>query len=66
VAPGKLRLVKDIDYYMEGDAMVFTARYLLKRAYCCNSGCRHCPYGDNAPTLDVKINVVGAEPAADE
>ena len=24
---------------------VFTAQYLLKRGYCCQSGCRHCPYG---------------------
>jgi hypothetical protein len=24
--------------------MVFTATYHLKRGYCCNSDCRHCPY----------------------
>jgi hypothetical protein len=35
------------DYYFEGPYMVFTAAYHLKRGYCCNSGCRHCPYGDN-------------------
>lgn len=23
---------------------VFTADYLAKRNYCCDSGCRHCPY----------------------
>jgi hypothetical protein len=23
---------------------VLTAEYLAERAYCCNSGCRHCPY----------------------
>jgi hypothetical protein len=23
---------------------VFTAAYHLKRGYCCNSDCRHCPY----------------------
>ena len=23
---------------------VFTADFLAKRAYCCDSGCRHCPY----------------------
>jgi hypothetical protein len=23
---------------------VFTAAFLAKRAYCCASGCRHCPY----------------------
>ena len=32
------------DYYLEGGAMVFTAAYHLKRGYCCDSGCRHCPY----------------------
>jgi len=25
--------------------MVFTAHYLRNRGYCCESGCRHCPYG---------------------
>ena len=25
--------------------MVLTASYLLKRGYCCESGCRNCPYG---------------------
>jgi hypothetical protein len=25
--------------------MVLTARYLLRRGYCCEQGCRHCPYG---------------------
>jgi hypothetical protein len=24
--------------------MVFTASYLRRRGYCCDSGCRHCPY----------------------
>jgi hypothetical protein len=23
---------------------VFTAAFLAKRNYCCDSGCRHCPY----------------------
>ena len=32
------------DYYREGDALVFTAGYLARRGYCCDSGCRHCPY----------------------
>ena len=32
------------DFYMEGPFMVFTAAYHLRRGYCCNSGCRHCPY----------------------
>jgi hypothetical protein len=32
------------DFYLEGPYMVFTAAYHLKRGYCCNSDCRHCPY----------------------
>ncbi len=23
---------------------VFSSAYLLERGYCCNTGCRHCPY----------------------
>jgi hypothetical protein len=32
------------DFYLDGPYMVFTAAYHLKRGYCCNSECRHCPY----------------------
>jgi hypothetical protein len=32
------------DFYYEGPYMVFTAAYHIKRGYCCNSDCRHCPY----------------------
>ena len=32
------------DFYYEGPNLVFTAAYHLKRGYCCNSNCRHCPY----------------------
>ena len=32
------------DFYYEGPYLVFTAAYHLKRGYCCNSECRHCPY----------------------
>jgi len=32
------------DFYLEEEAVVFTAAYHLKRGYCCDSGCRHCPY----------------------
>jgi hypothetical protein len=38
-------LVEGEDYYSEGATIVFTARFLLRRGYCCESGCRHCPYG---------------------
>lgn len=32
------------DWYMEGPYLVYTEQYHLRRGYCCNSGCRHCPY----------------------
>jgi hypothetical protein len=38
-------LVEGKDYYIENGLYVFTEQYLLKRGYCCQSGCRHCPYG---------------------
>jgi hypothetical protein len=39
------RLIEGEDYYFEKGLMVLTARFLLKRGYCCENGCRHCPYG---------------------
>jgi hypothetical protein len=38
-------LIEGEDFYREGPFIVFTERYLRKRGYCCESGCRHCPYG---------------------
>jgi hypothetical protein len=42
-------LQEGIDYYLEDGLFVFTAEFLLKRGYCCDSGCRHCPYTDSQP-----------------
>jgi hypothetical protein len=39
------KLVEGEDFYREGPYVVFTEAYLRKRGYCCESGCRHCPYG---------------------
>ena len=44
MAQEELRFGEDY-YFNENGFMVFTAAYLLKRGYCCESGCRHCPYG---------------------
>jgi hypothetical protein len=33
------------DFYLEGPYVVFTESFLRKRGYCCESGCRHCPWG---------------------
>ena len=40
----KEELLGPEDFYMEGPYMVFTEAYHLRRGYCCNSNCRHCPY----------------------
>ena len=37
-------LLEGLDYYLEDGLLVFTAAFLRKRGYCCESGCRHCPY----------------------
>ncbi len=37
--------VEGVDFYREpGGRLVFTEVYHLKRGYCCNGCCRHCPY----------------------
>lgn len=38
------QLFEDRDYVLDSDAMVFTSDYLRRRGYCCDSGCRNCPY----------------------
>ena len=61
--PARAPLVEGMDYTVEGGRWVFTAAYLLRRGYCCESGCRHCPYrrspegGDHGPEP-----AVGVEP----
>ncbi len=42
-----LSLVEGEDYYCEGATIVFTGSFLRRRGYCCDSGCRHCPYHVN-------------------
>ena len=36
------------EYYIDPESglLVFSAIYLKNRGYCCESGCRHCPYGN--------------------
>jgi len=53
-----VRLVEGKDYYVERGKFVFTAAYHLKRGYCCNSKCRHCPYGDDGG-LVARIELAG-------
>ncbi|MEQ8238325.1 MAG: DUF5522 domain-containing protein [Cyclobacteriaceae bacterium] len=41
---GGRKLEEQDFYYTPEGFLVFTEKYHLKRGYCCNSGCRHCPY----------------------
>lgn len=41
----KMKLKEQEDYYWTDQGFkVFTEYYHLKRGYCCESACRHCPY----------------------
>ncbi|WP_437953196.1 DUF5522 domain-containing protein [Sorangium sp. So ce296] len=55
--PKPPKAIEGEDYYLEGGRVVFTAEYHLKRGYCCNSKCRHCPYRESAPAESVTITV---------
>ncbi|MEW5675155.1 DUF5522 domain-containing protein [Flavobacterium enshiense] len=37
-------LIEGIDYDIENGKQVFKAWYHLKRGYCCQEDCLHCPY----------------------
>jgi hypothetical protein len=41
----ELQLVEGEDFYREGPYVVFTESFLRRRGWCCESGCRHCPWG---------------------
>lgn len=51
----KNKKLEEGDYYFtEEGYVVFTEQYLKKRGYCCQNGCRHCPYGFNPKTRRFK------------
>ena len=37
-------LAKDEYYYSKEGYIIFTEKYHLKRGYCCNNNCKHCPF----------------------
>lgn len=45
----KMPQLSDDEYYIENGFYVFTEKYLKRRGYCCDSGCRHCPYKEQDP-----------------
>ncbi|MBS1950828.1 MAG: uncharacterized protein OJF59_000511 [Cytophagales bacterium] len=47
--PVKTELKEDEDFYLEKGLVVFTEKYHLKRGYCCQNGCRNCPYKKGNP-----------------
>jgi len=51
------QFIENVDYYMEGERVIFTALAHINRGSCCGNGCRHCPY---SPRHD-RRNVVLAE-----
>ncbi len=47
-------------YYNEDGYLVFTEQFLLKRGYCCQNGCKHCPYGFNKKSGRIEKKKSGA------
>jgi hypothetical protein len=46
-------LIEGVDFYYNEDGYkVFTEAYHLKRGYCCQNGCKHCPYGNSHSRRD--------------
>jgi len=41
-------LAENEDYYFSPEGlMIMTESYHLKRGYCCENSCKHCPFGFN-------------------
>lgn len=50
-------LIEGEDYYLDHELMVLTARYHLRRGYCCEQGCRHCPFEElSQRSIDAESN----------
>jgi hypothetical protein len=50
---GEEKFVEGRDYYFEAGLLVMTEDYLRRRGYCCENGCRHCPYGFKARSKQI-------------
>jgi len=43
------QLIEDIDFQMNDEGLIqFTSWYLLRRGYCCENGCKNCPFEKGA------------------
>ena len=50
----KPKLLPTDFYYNENGLMVMTESYHLRRGYCCNNNCKHCPYKNKIEQNDIK------------
>ena len=50
----KPKLLPTDFYYNENGLMVMTESYHLRRGYCCNNNCKHCPYKNKTQQNDIK------------
>ena len=48
-------MIENIHYKKDGDKVVFTALYHLKRGYCCGNICKNCPYQPKYNTGNINI-----------
>jgi hypothetical protein len=56
------QLFEGQDFYLdEQGRLVFTEAYHLKRGYCCENTCRHCPYGNGPKPLPTESHLTGLE-----
>lgn len=39
-----MKYVEGVDYTIEDGKFIWTAEFLTKRGFCCEAGCRNCPY----------------------
>ncbi len=50
----KPKLLPTDFYYNDNGLMVMTESYHLRRGYCCDNGCKHCPYKNKNEQNDTK------------
>ena len=54
--------MEEKDYYItEEGYRCFTEAYYLKRGYCCDNGCKHCPYKNADKLRSTKDNIMSKE-----
>ena len=51
----KGKAMENDEYYVNKEGfIVFTEKYHLKRGFCCQSGCKHCPWKEKGTTHEEK------------